>query len=60
MLISLGKHRIKVALPGYQTFDTELNLRAGQKSELKTELVKGSIVQAGLLIRQPAPESSPK
>lgn len=47
MLISPGKHQIKVELPGYRTFETEVNLLAGQKSEVKTELVKGSIVQAG-------------
>src|SRR5215469_8830322 len=47
MLISPGKHRIKVELPGYQTFETEVNLLAGQKSEVKTELAKGSIEQAG-------------
>jgi hypothetical protein len=47
MLISPGKHRVKVELPGYRTFETEVNLLAGQKSEVRTELVKGSIEQAG-------------
>jgi hypothetical protein len=47
MLISPGKHQIRVELPGYRTFETEVNLLAGQKSEVKTELVKGSIKQAG-------------
>jgi PEGA domain-containing protein len=54
MLISPGKHRIKVELPGYRTFETEVNLLAGQKSEVKTELVKGSIEQAGPLIKRPS------
>jgi hypothetical protein len=45
LLISPGKHRIKVELPGYRSFKTEVNLLPGQKSELKTELVKGSIEQ---------------
>ena len=54
MLISPGKHRLKVELPGYQTFETEVNLLAGQKSEVKTELVKGSIEQAGPLIKRPS------
>ncbi len=40
--ISPGKHRIKVELPGYRSFETEVDLLAGQKSELKTELVKGA------------------
>jgi hypothetical protein len=53
MLISPGKHRIKVELPGYQTYETEVNLLANQKSEVKTELMKGSIVQAGPEIKQP-------
>jgi hypothetical protein len=53
MLVSPGKHRIKVGLPGYRTFETEVNLLAGQKSEVKTELVKGSIQQASPEIKQP-------
>jgi hypothetical protein len=53
MLISPGKHRIKVELPGYRSFETEVNLLAGQKSEVKTELVKGSIEQASPEIKQP-------
>lgn len=53
MLISPGKHRIKVELPGYQTFETEVNLLVGQKSEVKTELVKGSIEQASPSIKPP-------
>jgi len=51
--ISPGKHRIKVELPGYRTFETEVNLLQGQKSEVKTELVKGSIEQAGPDVKQP-------
>jgi PEGA domain len=53
MLIDPGKHRIKIELPGYRTFETEVNLLAGQKSEIKAELVKGSIEQAGPLIKEP-------
>jgi hypothetical protein len=53
MLISPGKHRIKVGLPGYRTFETEVNLLAGQKTEVKTELVKGSIQQASPEIKHP-------
>lgn len=43
LLISPGKHHIKVELPGYRTFETDVTLLAGQKSEVKTELVKGSV-----------------
>ena len=46
-----GKHRIKVELPGYQTFDTEINLLPKQKSKVETDLVAGSILQAGPLIK---------
>jgi PEGA domain len=53
MQISPGKHRIKVELPGYRTFETEVNLLANQKSEVKTDLVKGSIEQAGPEIKEP-------
>lgn len=52
MLISPGKHRIKVELPGYRTYDTEINLLAGQKTEVKTTLVPGSIEQAGPEIKK--------
>jgi hypothetical protein len=54
MLLSPGKHRIKVELPGYQTFETDVNLATGQKSVVKTNLVKGSISQADPLIKEPA------
>jgi len=53
MKISPGKHRIRVELPGYRTFDTEINLLADQESEIKTELVKGSIQQNSPLIKGP-------
>jgi PEGA domain-containing protein len=53
LLVSPGKHGIKVALPGYRTFETEVTLLAGQKSEVKTELVKGSIEQASAEIKKP-------
>jgi hypothetical protein len=51
--VSPGKHRIKVELPGYRTFETEVDVLRGQKSEVKTELVKGSIEQAGPDIKKP-------
>lgn len=52
MLLSPGTHRIKIELPGYQTFETDVTLTAGQKSVVKTELTKGSIHQADSLINQ--------
>jgi len=52
MLLSPGSHRIKVELPGYRTFESDVNMVAGQKSTVKTELAKGSIEQADTLINQ--------
>ncbi|HLZ93628.1 MAG TPA: PEGA domain-containing protein [Candidatus Acidoferrum sp.] len=41
MLLSPGKHQIKITLPGYQSFETEIDVRANQKYEIKTQLPKG-------------------
>ena len=41
MLLSPGKHHIKITLPGYQSFDTDIEVRANQKYEIKTQLPKG-------------------
>ena len=51
LLVAPGKHRVKISLPGYQTFETDITLVANQKFELKTELFKGSIMEAGPLIK---------
>lgn len=53
LLVSPGKHTIKIELPGYRTFETIVEVVAGQKSEVKTELLKGSIEQAGDDIKKP-------
>ena len=41
MLLSPGKHHIKITLPGYQSFDTEIEVRANQKYDIQTQLPKG-------------------
>jgi hypothetical protein len=41
LLVSPGQHAIRITLPGYQTFDTSIDLVANQKSEIKTEMPKG-------------------
>ena len=51
MLVSPGKHRLKIALPGYQAFDTEVSLLPRQKITIKTDLLPGSITQAGPSIK---------
>lgn len=53
LLLSPGKHRFKVSLPGHQDFETEVSLLANQKFELKTDLVAGDILQAGPPIIEP-------
>ena len=52
LLVSPGKHTIKIELPGYRTFETIVEVVAGQKSEVKTELLKGSIEEAGADIKK--------
>jgi hypothetical protein len=52
MLVSPGKHRIKITLPGYQTFETEINLLPNQKFKIETELVKGNITQTDPLMKK--------
>jgi len=52
MLVSPGKHRIKIALPGYQAFNTDVSLLPHQKISIKTDLLPGSITQAGPSIKQ--------
>ncbi|MBV9483171.1 MAG: PEGA domain-containing protein [Acidobacteria bacterium] len=46
LLVAPGKHRIKISLPGYQTFETELNLTPYQKFQLKTDLAKGPVTES--------------
>jgi len=41
MLLSPGKHRIKITLPGYQSFETDIEVRANQRYDIKTQLPKG-------------------
>ena len=52
LLVTPDKHRVRIALPGYQTFETEVTVRPNQKLKIETELVKGSIAQAGPMISQ--------
>jgi hypothetical protein len=47
MLITPGRHHVRIALPGYLPFDTVVFVRAHQKLKIETTLVKGSITDAG-------------
>jgi hypothetical protein len=51
MVIAPGKHHVKIALAGFQEFNTDVTLKAGQKITIKTELVAGSINDAGPAIK---------
>ena len=52
MLLTTGKHRVRIALPGYLPFETVVDLRPHQKLKIETALVKGSISEAGSLVSQ--------
>jgi len=43
MLVAPGAHRIRIALPGYETFEAEINPKPDQKVEIKTDLVKSTV-----------------
>jgi hypothetical protein len=47
MLVSPGKHRLKITLDGYQTYETEIDALASNKSEMKIVLEKGSGAPTG-------------
>src|ERR1700674_1015618 len=53
MLLTPGRHSVRVALPGYLPFETVVDLRPHQKLKIKTDLVKGSITEAGSVVNQP-------
>ncbi|PYV69252.1 MAG: hypothetical protein DMG96_34475 [Acidobacteria bacterium] len=48
----VGTVQVKIALPGYQAFETEVNLLPRQKITIKTNLIPGSITQAGPSIKK--------
>jgi PEGA domain len=51
LLVAPGKHAIKISLPGYQTFNTDIDLVANQKSTIKTEMPKGGPAEGTSLPR---------
>jgi len=58
MLVAPGKHHFKIALPGFKTFETDVNLYPRQKMRLRTDLVEGSINDADPSLRHEAPRTS--
>jgi len=52
-----GTHQIRIALPGYETFRTDINPKPGQKIEVKTDLVKTSNPVAEPLLKEESKDS---
>jgi hypothetical protein len=64
--VAPGNHKIKITLPGYTPFETEINPLAKQKVEVKTQLVKSnaplddpSLGGAGDNAPPPPPDTAP-
>lgn len=51
LLVVPGTHHIRIALPGYATFQTDINPLPRQKVEVKTDLVKSEIPLAEPLLK---------
>jgi len=43
LLIPPGRHRIRIALPGYVSFEADINPQPDQKVEIKTDLLKSRV-----------------
>ena len=59
MLVAPGTHQIRIALPGYQTFETDINPIANQKVEIKTDLVKNGAPLAEPLVKTETGDATP-
>jgi hypothetical protein len=49
--VAPGPHQIQIALPGYATFETDINAQPRQKVEVKTDLVKSEVPLAEPLLQ---------
>ena len=43
LLVPPGAHRIRIALPGYVSFEADINPQPDQKVEIKTDLLKSRV-----------------
>jgi|HubBroStandDraft_6_1064221.scaffolds.fasta_scaffold19717_3 hypothetical protein len=59
MLVAPGSHQIRIALPGYQTFETAINPLANQKVQIKTDLVKNGAPLTEPLVNTETGEAMP-
>jgi hypothetical protein len=41
LIVTPGRRHVRIEMPGYRTFETDIDLAPGQKAELRTALVKG-------------------
>jgi hypothetical protein len=41
LLVAPGRRHLTITLPGYQTFETDIDLVTNQRFTLKTEMIKG-------------------
>jgi hypothetical protein len=46
-----GTHQIRISLPGYKTFQTDINPLSKQKVEVKTDLVKSAVPETEPLLK---------
>lgn len=59
MLVAPGSHQIRIALPGYQTFETSISPIANQKVEIKTDLIKNGAPLTEPLVNTETGEAMP-
>lgn len=45
MRLRAGTYRLKITLPGYRPFETEMTLQPSQRYEIRTALAKGTIAE---------------
>jgi hypothetical protein len=43
MVVEPGVHRIRIALPGYESFEADINAQPNQKVAIKTDLLKSRV-----------------
>jgi hypothetical protein len=58
LLVAPGNRHISIALPGFQSFETDIQPLPRQKVEIKTDLLTSSSPLAGPLVSKEASESS--
>lgn len=58
MLVEPGFHQIRIALPGYETFETEITSQPEQKVVIKTDLLRSRVPIADPLLEPSVGESA--